>query len=110
MQGLPISPNFSPDTGQVVSKSGLGLAGTTEFVSSAKPANGEARNGTASAMAANIFNFFIGNVRYNDTNYTPVSENPLKNYSRDFQPAGVSEIQPIGGAMKRRPKTKRKLI
>jgi hypothetical protein len=58
-----------------------------EFVSSARPASGEARKGTVSARAVSLQKF------------------PQK-ISRDFLSAGVRQIQAIGGAMQRRPKRK----
>jgi hypothetical protein len=56
---LPISPSFSPDTGQVVSWSGLDGVEAAEFVSPARPASGKARNEPVNARIPSIFNVFI---------------------------------------------------
>jgi hypothetical protein len=85
----------------VVSLSGLGGA----FVEvSALAVN--ANPVTASAMAMSIFNVFIVNVGITTSIIHQPSKKPSKKFLRDFPSAGVSQIQPIGGAMKRRQQLK----
>jgi hypothetical protein len=58
--GAPISPSFSPDTTQVFNGYGVGfLFEATEFVLSARTANGVASEAANKAITAKNFSFFI---------------------------------------------------